>query len=269
MDNRPIGVFDSGMGGLTAVVELQKVLPRENIVYFGDPGRVPYGTKSPEILRKYARQDIDFLKTKNVKMILAACGTVSSAAGEIGETCGVLYSGVLKPTAAAAIRETKNRRIGVIGTPATIRSGAYERLLKASCPDAEIFSRACPLFVPLVENRHTKRDDPLVKETMKEYLAGLREKEIDTLILGCTHYPLLAGAIGDFMGPGVSLINSGREAALYCAQTLRERGLLREAGEGAAQYFVSDSVEGFRENARACLGAPVEGPVEWVAIDDY
>ena len=269
MDNRPIGVFDSGMGGLTAVVELQKVLPREKIVYFGDTGRVPYGTKSPEILRKYAQQDIDFLRTKDVKMILAACGTVSSAAGEVGENCGVLYSGVLRPTAAAAIRKTKNGRIGVIGTPATIRSGAYERLLKASCPEAEIFSRACPLFVPLVENRHTKRDDPLVAETMKEYLSELREKEIDTLILGCTHYPLLADAIGGFMGSGVELINSGKEAALYCAEVLRERDLLRKAPAGEAEYYVSDSVESFRENALACLGAPVEGPVAFIPIDDF
>ncbi|MBQ4258253.1 MAG: glutamate racemase [Clostridia bacterium] len=269
MDNRPIGVFDSGMGGLTAVVELQKVLPREKIVYFGDTGRVPYGTKSPEILKKYTQQDIDFLKTKNVKMILAACGTVSSAAGEIGEHCGVLYSGVLKPTAAAAIRETRNGRIGVIGTPATIRSGAYERLLKTFRPEAEIFSKACPLFVPLVENRHTKKEDPLVAETLKEYLSGIREMKIDTLILGCTHYPLLAEAIGDFMGQGVTLINSGREAARFCARVLRERSLLCEEGEGEARYYVSDSVDSFRENARACLGAPVDGPVEWVAIDDF
>jgi len=270
MDNRPIGVFDSGLGGLTAVRELMQVLPRESIIYFGDTGRVPYGTRGAETIRKYTRQDIAFLKTNGVKMILAACGTVSSVAGEIGETCGLPFTGVLRPTAEAAIRETRTGRIGVIGTQATVSSGSYERHVKALAPEAEVFSCACPLFVPLVENGVIAPEDPIVRLTAERYLCYFEGKGIDTLILGCTHYPILHDSIAAVMGSGVTLINSGREAALRCVKMLEEKALLcGNDAEVRHRFFVSDQVEGFHAMADICLGHTVDADVQFVDIDRY
>ena len=270
MDNRPIGVFDSGLGGLTAVRELMQVLPQESIVYFGDTGRVPYGTKSAETIRKYTRQDIAFLKTNGVKMILAACGTVSSVASEIGDACGLPFTGVLRPTAEAAIRVTKTGKIGVIGTQATVSSGSYERHVKALDPKAEVYSCACPLFVPFVENGVIAPEDPMVRLVVERYLHYFDEKGIDTLILGCTHYPILQESIAAVMGDSVTLINSGREAALHCVEMLRENGQL--CGEGASpcyQFFVSDQVDGFQSMADICLGHAVDAAVRFIDIDRY
>lgn len=270
MDNRPIGVFDSGLGGLTAVVELQDVLPHEEIIYFGDTGRVPYGTKSVETLKRYTNQDISFLKSKNVKMILAACGTASSVAGDVGENCSLPYTGVLRPTAAAAVKATKNEKVGVIATPATIKSGSYEDHIKRISPSITVFSRACPLFVPFVETGHISKDDPMVKAAMEEYLTDLKVQGIDTLILGCTHYPLLSEAISEFMGKNVTLINSGKEAAGYCAQMLRKMDMLSDRNsEGKCEYYVSDSTESFYENANMCLKEEIKGEVYFTDINNF
>ena len=205
MDNRPIGVFDSGLGGLTGVKELRKRLPHENIVYFGDTGRVPYGSRSPETILQYARQDIAFLLSQNVKCIMAACGTVSSTypAAEAA-LLPVPYLGVVDAAAREAAFSTRNRRIGVIGTAATIRSRSYETLLRKLVPGVEITARPCPLFVPLVEAGyvdHSAEDkQEVTRLVIAQYLTEVRDAGVDTLILGCTHYPLIKTMIGEFMG---------------------------------------------------------------------
>lgn len=267
MDKRPVGVFDSGLGGLTAVRELRRLLPGEDIVYFGDTGRVPYGNRGSGIIRQYARQDIAFLLGRGVKLILAACGTVSSTYPP-GEAAGLPlpYLGVVEPTAAAAAAATRSGRIGIIGTAATIRSGSYERLLHALRPGVSTMARACPLFVPLVENGHIAPQDPVSSLVAEEYLAPLRDAGVDTLILGCTHYPLLAGVIGRVMGPGVTLIDAGREAARAVQERLAAAELLNETG-GSVRYYVTDSTDQFAAMADLCLDADAHGPVEHVPIE--
>ncbi len=251
MENKysPIGVFDSGMGGLTAVREIMNILPNEDIIYLGDTARVPYGTRSPETIMKYAEQDMEFLKRRGVKIVIAACGTVSSvmASGKspVSEQCvGVIY-----PAAEESCRVTKNKKIGVIATAASIKSKSYEKIIKSLCREAEVYAVACPMFVPLVENGYTSRDCPQTVLFVREYLSGLKEKGIDTLLLGCTHYPLLSEAISDFLGPDVRLISSGAEAAKSAKKTLSEKGLLNDGNApGKISLYCTDSAELFREN---------------------
>ena len=274
MDNRPIGVFDSGLGGLTAFKALSRLLPNEDIVYFGDTGRVPYGSRSRETIVKYARQDMAFLQSKNVKMILAACGTVSSVAGAKGEllsdALNVPFVGVLRPTAREAATATRNGKIGVLGTTATIRSGSYQKELAAINPDLEVFGQDCPLFVPLVESGFVQPGDPITRLTVERYLAPMKEAGVDTLILGCTHYPIIAPVISEVMGSDVTLINSGREAARFCVALLAEKGLLADQTKpGERQFFVSDRTEGFSSVAGIFLGQDVQGDVCHVDIDKY
>ena len=271
MDERPIGVFDSGLGGLTGVRELRRILPGEDIVYFGDTGRVPYGSRSRETIVQYARQDIAFLLSKNVKYIMAACGTVSSTyPDEEAARLPVPFLGVVGAAAHEAAAATRNRRIGVIGTAATIRSGSYETLLRRLVPGAEIVRRACPMFVPLVENGYVEDGDPVTALVIRQYLTEVRGAGVDTLILGCTHYPLLKKSIGAFMGPDVVLIDPGRVAAHALRETLAARGLLNGRSEGGtAQYYVSDDTGDFAASARLFLGPYSGGSVEQIAIDQY
>lgn len=260
MDNRPIGVFDSGLGGLTAVKELEAVLPGESVVYFGDTGRVPYGSRSREVVRRYARQDMAFLMGHGVKAVLAACGTVSSTAADIGAELSVPYFDVVAPTVRAAVRATRNKRIGVLGTNATIHSGSYTKAMQDMAPEVTVFPQACPLFVPLTENGFISPDDQLVQLVVERYLAPVREQGVDTLILGCTHYPLLAEAIGNAMGPGVTLVNSGKEAAQALAHALEETESLCSPGEPRwAEFYVTDAPENFSTVAKLFLGHSVEG----------
>lgn len=260
MDNRPIGVFDSGLGGLTAVRELEEILPGESVVYFGDTGRVPYGTRSRETVRRYARQDMAFLMEHNVKAVLAACGTVSTTSADIGAQLPVPYFDVVTPTARAAAKATRRKKVGVTGTNASIHSGAYVRALQAADPAVEAYPMACPLFVPLVENGFVSPDDPVTLLVAKRYLAPLREAGVDTLILGCTHYPLISQAIQRVMGPDVILIDSGKEAALALGEALRAGGLLCSPDEPRqASYYVTDAPEYFASAAKLFLGHPVEG----------
>ena len=275
MDNRPIGVFDSGLGGLTGVRELRRRLPHENIVYFGDTGRVPYGSRSPETILQYARQDIAFLLSKDVKCIMAACGTVSSTypAAE-AEKLPVPYLGVVDAAAREAAFSTRNRRIGVIGTAATIRSRSYEALLRRLVPGVEITARPCPLFVPLVEAGYVDHSAPdkqeITKLVIAQYLTEIRDAGVDTLILGCTHYPLLTDIIGDIMGPGVTLINTGEEAAWELKRTLRAMELLAPEGPaGRATLCASDQPEHFGSLASYFLGESLTRPVQPVDIDRY
>lgn len=270
MRNRAIGIFDSGLGGLTAARELMKVLPSEDIIYFGDTGRVPYGNKSVDTIKKYAKQDVNFLLSNNVKAIIAACGTVSSVAKDLYGTVPVPYTGVLRPTAKAALNATKNGRIGVIGTTATINSHSYKNHISELSKDAEVFEVDCPLFVPLVENGFTDSEDIIVKSVVERYVSPLLEKGVDTLILGCTHYPILKSAIGKAMGENVTLIDSGRATALYTAELLRENNLLREEKtEGTYKFYVSDTPDNFENLAGVFLGKNIDNQVTQIQIEEY
>lgn len=269
MNNQPIGVFDSGLGGLSVVKKLEKLLPGEDIIYFGDTGRVPYGTKSPETIQKYARQDVRFLLGYGVKAIIIACGTVSTVAfDECVREAGVPVTGVLSSAVKAAVEATTNKKIGVIGTSATINTGLYEKNLKELLPGVQVFSRACPLFVPLVENGHFQRGDRMALLAVHEYLDEYKGLGVDTLILGCTHYPLLAGVISEVL-PGVKLIDSGYETARDAALRFRDTGMLSGHSTGSVRYFVSDSTAGFESYAAIFLEHTVNGRVERIAIDNY
>lgn len=264
MDNRPIGVFDSGLGGLSAVRHLRQLLPNENIVYFGDTGRVPYGTRSRDTIRRYATEDCDLLLDNDVKFIIAACGTVSSVAPDILESLPVPAIGVVTPTALVAARATKNKKIGIIGTAATVRSASFEKALHDIDPTIEVIATPCPLFVPLVESGWIHQDDPVAVPMVRRYLTDVKNAGVDTLILGCTHFPLLAPIIQKELGDSVSLIDSGRETAVLCATLLRERNELANHSVGTAKYFVSDQPEGFSQVAEIFLGESVEHAVEMI-----
>lgn len=262
MDQNAIGVFDSGLGGLTAVKELNRILPNENIIYFGDTARIPYGTRSRETVLRYAREDVAFLRKHPVKMIIAACGTVSSVLGTNSPVDDMPFSGVLYPAAETACTVTKNGRIGVIGTPATIRSGSYEHALHTINNDVCVTAMACPLFVHLVEYGYTNRDNQITRLAAEEYLEPIRKAKVDTLILGCTHYPIIRDIIADIMGEDVNLISPGEEAAKFAKKCLEERDLLTDSTEkGHNVYYVSDSVSMFRENAKHFLEDAAHGQV--------
>ena len=270
MNNKPIGVFDSGLGGLTAVKELLKVLPNENIIYFGDTGRVPYGDKSHQTILKYALQDIEFLKSLDVKMILAACGTVSSILDESNVNIDVPFTGVVTPTAAAAASATRNNRIGIIGTTATIKSGSYKRELLKINPSLQIVEQDCPLFVPLVENGFTEKDNKASLIIAEKYLAVFREKKVDTLILGCTHYPIISDIISKVVGAEVKLIDSGKEAALFAANALNfSENLASRQTQGCCTFYVSDTVNSFSKTASVFLQQNVKQSVKMIDIEKY
>ena len=262
MNNDAIGVFDSGIGGLTAVKELNKILPNENIIYFGDTARIPYGSRSRETILKYAMQDTAFLRSHKIKMLIAACGTVSSIVGSKPLVEDIPYTGVLLPAAQAACGATKNGRIGVIGTVATIKSGSYAKIIKTIRPSSFVVGNSCPLFVPLVENGFTGIENKVTRMVAEQYLEPIKNEGVDTLILGCTHYPIISDIIADIMGDGVTLISSGEEAAKYAYNCLLEKDMLTEREEkGKNEFYVSDSVELFEENAKQFLGHKVEGEV--------
>ena len=267
MDNRPIGVFDSGLGGLTVVRELIERLPHENIVYFGDTGRVPYGSRSPEIIKRYTTQDCAFLLEQDVKYIIAACGTVSSVAGEVLGTLPVPAMGVVEPTVAATLATTKTDKIGIIGTSVTVRSGSFENAIKRQKPSAQVFAQACPVLVTLVESGWID-DNEATEAVARRYLEPFMEREIDTLILGCTHFPLLAPVISRILGDQVTLINSGAATAECCTTVLGEHGMLAEAERtGRCQFYVSDQPYNFARVAEMFLGRTVSEDVRQVNME--
>lgn len=271
MDKRPIGVFDSGLGGLTAVRELRRQLPGEDIIYFGDTGRVPYGPRGRETIIQYTEQDIRFLLSQKVKYLMAACGTVSSTfpADKVA-ALPVPYTGVVGPAARAAAKATRNGRVGVIGTAATIRSGSLETLLHSIDPRIKTYAKACPLFVPLVENGYIDYGNPVTLLVIKDYLTELRDAGIDTLILGCTHFPLLKRMIGKFVGDDVILIDPGKITAGLTGAALADRGLRNPRNEGGVtHYFVSDTPDSFAEMEHIFLGDYAGGTVEQIAIERY
>ena len=270
-DTRPIGIFDSGLGGLTAVRALDSFLPGENIVYFGDTARVPYGSRSCEIIFKYLRQDIAFLQTFDIKALVVACGTASTVGlSPLRDAYPFPIFDVVEPAAGAAARATRNGRVGLIATSAAVSSGAYEDALLSVMPSAAVFAQACPLLAPLVENGRGQRGDAVAEILVREYLQPLLDVGIDTLILGCTHYPLLSDVIRDIAGDSVTLIDSGEAVAHATADRLHSDGLTRETNTpGTRRYFVSDGPEGFAKNAALFLGHVLEGPMQKVDIEDY
>ena len=270
MNTNAIGVFDSGLGGLSAVKQMLKAMPNENIIYFGDTSRVPYGNRSKDTIRRYAVQDANFLLTHNVKMVVAACGTVSSVAPDLEDILKVPYTGVVLPTCYTALRETKNGKIGVIGTSATINSHSYKTRIQQKNPDIEVFEQDCPLFVPLVENGFIDRNDMVVKLIVERYMAGLKDAGVDTVILGCTHYPILKDAISDFMGENVTLIDSGKETALYTKKVLEENGLVNtDSSQKSAQFFVSDTPDNFERIASLFLSKDMNNCAKRINIEKY
>ena len=253
MDSRAIGVFDSGLGGLCAVRELEKLLPKERIIYFGDTGRVPYGTKSEEIIKKYAAQDVRFLLSQNVKAVLAACGTVSSVALDaLRDAFDVPVFGVIDGAAERAFSVSKNRKIAVIGTEATINAGVFERRLKEK--GAETLGVACPLFVPLVECGFSSADE-LTALACEKYLAPIRKFGADTVILGCTHFPIIAEAIGKCL-PGVALVNPAKEAVSLLSEEMLLRDISARDG-GETEYYVSDEPKRFDAVAKIFIGRKI------------
>lgn len=256
--NKPVGVFDSGVGGLTVVREILRRLPRESIVYFGDTARVPYGTKSKETIIRFALEDARFLLSKGVKMIVVACNSVSSNALEpLQEEFEIPVVGVIETVARAACGATGNNRVGVIGTPATIESKAYEEAIHAYSQEVQVKSAACPLFVPLVEEGWF--DKRMTIDAAREYLTPLLDWGIDTLLLGCTHYPLLKDAIGKVAGEGVRLVDSAEATAGEVGDLLRSEGLLASgSGEVTHQFFLSDLPRNFGEIGRRFLGRDIE-----------
>ena len=259
-----IGIFDSGLGGLTALKELRELCPECDIVYFGDTGRVPYGTRSKNILYRYADEDIKLLLSKGAERILAACGTVSSVALPMIEgDYPVKVTGVVKPAAAEAVAATKNKRIGVIGTGATISSGAFAREIALLDAEAEVMEIACPLFVPLVENGFIGDDCALTALAVEEYLRPIKEFGADVLILGCTHFPIIANHIGAYLGGGVTLINSGSAAAKELA-----REAMAVGGSGRCDIYVSDNPATFEAVAKIFLGTDTVPEVHTVRIGE-
>lgn len=262
MNNKPIGIFDSGLGGLTVFKALRRLLPMENIIYFGDTGRVPYGTRSHDAIIKYAKQDIDLLRDRDVKFLIAACGTVSAVLPEeYSNSLPVPYLGVVEPAAKAACESTKTSHIAVLATSSAIKSGAYEDSIHKYLPNAIIEGIPCPLFVPLVENNYVERDNPVTRMVAENYLKHLTGTDVDTVILGCTHFPIIKGIIGDVVGGHVKLIDTGKEAARAAAEMMKQKELLKPNGEGRYTFYVSDSVNSFSENAGLFLGETLQGSV--------
>ena len=258
--NSPIGVFDSGIGGLTVLHSIMDALPRENTVYLGDTARAPYGAKSVETVLRYSLENSEFLVEKGVKVVVVACNTSTAIAlGHLRETLSVPVIGVIEPGVRRAVRSTRNKKVGVIGTEATIQSGAYTGALKAADGRIEVYSRACPLFVPLVEEGWT--DNKVVEMTVKAYLGSLKQSGIDTLILGCTHYPLLKKAIRKFLGSAVRLVDSAEETAKDVAVVLKKGSLAKKSGKGIHSFFVSDAPDRFIKVGRRFLGEKVESAV--------
>ena len=271
MDMRPIGVFDSGLGGLTAVRSLRQILPEENLIYFGDTARVPYGGRSRETILKYARQDVRFLKSFDLKAILIACGTVTTTSLDTLRQENTLpIVGVVEPTCRRALLVTRTKKVGIIATLASIRSGAYEAVLRRLDPEVEVIGKPCPLFVPLVENGRFRRGDVVIETVAREYLEPLKATGIDTLILGCTHYPLLTDVIADVMGPGVTLVSAGEESAFELKRLLKADGLrAEETRQGEAEFYVSDQPEDFERIASVFLQEDIRHVARRIDIDRY
>jgi glutamate racemase len=255
-----IGIFDSGVGGLTVVHQLLATLPNEHLIYLGDTARYPYGTKSAAVVSQYTLENARFLLDKGVKLLVVACNTMSAVALDaLRAHTTVPVVGVIEPGARAALAATRNRKVGVIGTDATIGSGTYTRALRALDATLEIYTRACPLFVALAEEGWV--ENAVAEQVAATYLASLRQSGIDTLVLGCTHYPLLARTIGKVLGPEVQLVDSATETAREVARVLAERGLATSGTVGSTSFFVTDVPDRFVKIGGRFLGSAVDSAV--------
>lgn len=266
--NAPVGVFDSGVGGLTVAREIIRQLPNESIVYFGDTARVPYGSKSQDTIIRYSRQIVNFLKTKKVKAIVIACNTASALALDtIEKELDIPVIGVVKPGVKAAIKQSKNKKIGIIGTEGTIKSELYTKYIHEIDSKIEVIGKACPLFCPLVEEGMI--DDPITDMVGVRYLKDLLKENIDSLILGCTHYPLLRDTVAKIMGDGVNLVNPAYETALALGELLTKHGIQASANQKAEyQYYVSDAEEKFKTFANSIM--PIQTDmIEQINIEEY
>jgi glutamate racemase len=269
-DPRPVGVFDSGLGGLTATREIFRLLPHETVLYFGDLAHLPYGNKSRAAVTRFSLEIADFLLRQDIKCLLVACNTSSSyALDALREHVDIPVIGVIEPAARAAVAASPRGRIGVIGTLGTVSSGAYARAVEALAPQAQVRSRACPLFVPLIEEGWTSHT--VTRDVAREYLLDLDTGSLDSLILGCTHYPLIAPLLGDLVGPRVTLVDSGAEAARAMGVLLRERGQLAEPAPAehapAHRFFVTDQPPQFARIAEGFLGRELP-PTELVDLSE-
>lgn len=266
----PIGVFDSGVGGLTVAREIMRHLPNENIVYFGDTARVPYGSKSKETIIRYARQIIHFLQSQDVKAIVIACNTASALALEVvREEFDIPILGVVEPGARAALAVTETGKVGVIGTEATVRSAMYEKVIQGLDSSVEVVAKACPLFVPLVEEGFKKHH--VTDEIIDYYLESMKESDIDALILGCTHYPLLRSKIREYVGDKITLVNPAYETAMDLKLLLEEKELAnekREEGRASYTFYVSDAADKFKQFANSILPYDIE-TTKQINIEEY
>lgn len=265
---KAIGVFDSGIGGLTAMKELLKILPYENIIYFGDTARVPYGSHSPETIRKFAQQDLNFLLGQDVKAVLIACGTVSSTAlDDLRSSTDIPIIGVINAAASEAVNVSKNKRTAILATQATIRSHAYKNAIQDLDEKFSVIEKACPLFVPLIENGYTDRENPVTRMVVEDYLKDIIPFEADTVILGCTHYPLIKDIIGDYM-PGVSIVEAGKEAAIQLGKVLEDNSIMNDKSNlGIRRYVVSEKTDSFKDTCEFFLGEHIAEAIEVVNLD--
>jgi len=262
-----VGMFDSGIGGLTVLKEVQSLLPTEHILYLGDTARVPYGSKSPQTVTKYALESALFLLTKGIKVLVIACNTSAALSlGILKKKLPIPVLGVIDPGAKEAVSHTKNKKVGVIGTKATIRSMAYERAIKRLDSGIEVVSRSCPLFVPIVEEG--LEHDEVARIMAERYLAEFSKSGIDTLVMGCTHYPVLEDVIHDVMGHGVAIVHTGKETAKAVKETLESDGILNTSGRGGCEFFVTDSPDLFKEVGGRFLEEPLK-KVTFVKNLDY
>ena len=266
----PIGVFDSGVGGLTVAREIMRHLPNENIVYFGDTARVPYGSKSKDNIIRYSRQIINFLMTKGVKAIVIACNTASAQALDVVQKeYEVPIIGVVEPGARAALEVTESKKVGVIGTEGTVRSGMYEKVIQGIQPDVFVTAKACPLFVPLVEEGF--KDHHVTEEIIDYYLSSMRETDIDALILGCTHYPLLRSKIMEYVGDKIKLVNPAYETAMDLRKLLQENDMENpdvEGDHGSYSFYVSDAADKFKQFANSIMPYDIE-TTKQINIEEY
>jgi glutamate racemase len=258
--DRPIGVFDSGIGGLTVLKALTDALAGEDFIYLGDTARLPYGTKSNEVIIRYSKENTEFLLAKGIKMLVVACNTSSAVALDaIASDTMVPVIGVIEPGARAAVKASRNGKIGVIGTEATIASGAYTRAIQRLGAKSEIYTRACPLLVPLAEEGWI--DNEVAERTVEHYLESLKQSGIDTLLLGCTHYPLLRSMFARVLGAGVKIVDSASATAMEVRDRLRTLRLAKRGGGGSQSFFVTETPDRFVRVGRRFLGPQVESAV--------
>ncbi|MBP8625134.1 MAG: glutamate racemase [Syntrophorhabdales bacterium] len=267
MKNLSIGMFDSGVGGLTVLKEVKELLPGENIIYLGDTARVPYGNRSPQTIIRYALESALFLLTKGIKILVIACNTSSATAlNVLSRKLPIPVIGVIEPGARVAAAETRKKKIGVIGTKATIRSMAYEKSIKAIDPEIDVVSKPCPLFVPIVEEG--LENDEVAHIMAEKYLKDIRDSDIDTLVMGCTHYPVMEDVIKKAVGRHVKVVNTGKETAKEVKRCLGDKNILKIRGKGICQYFVTDSPETFSEIGGRFLKVPIT-PIKYIKSLDY